>query len=157
MEAGDVASLSEDLPRTIHRGVNMGCASSLAAAARGDEYSSSAQKRPRQNQVVPSQEPEFRPIATPVSERQRLAPKNSSETARQRSGGSVVQSALKLRSETFVNQYRIVSSKPIGKGFQSKVRQPLPRYRMRISLRLDYSATVADVKNVAGVPRRGHE
>ena len=69
----------------------------------------------------------------------------------------MVQSALKLRSETFVNQYRIVSSKPIGKGFQSKVRQPLPRYRMRISLRLDYSATVADVKNVAGVPRRGHE
>ena len=41
----------------------------------------------------------------------------------------MVQSALKLRTETFVNQYKLVSSKPIGKGFQSKVHQPRPRNR----------------------------
>jgi hypothetical protein len=33
----------------------------------------------------------------------------------------VVQSALHLRSHAQVNQYRLVSQEPIGKGFQSKV------------------------------------
>ena len=61
-----------------------------------------------------------------MSERQRSAPKKAlAEKLRQRSGHSVLQSALKLRTETYVNQYKLVSSTPIGKGFQSKVWQLL--------------------------------
>lgn len=129
----------------------MGCAASVATGRR-DSYSSNSQKRPRQNQIVPSQDPEFKPTrtATLVTERQRSAPKNSfSETATSRNRGGVVQSVLKLRTDSYVNQYKLVSSKPIGKGFQSKVRQTDSTLATSLSAPL----TV----HCAGVSGRGHE
>ncbi len=137
----------------------MGCAASLAAVRR-DSYSPDSQKRPRQNQIVPSQDPDFRPTrsATPVSERQRSAPKTAfAEKARQRSGGSVLQSALKLRTETYVNQYKLTSPRPIGKGFQSKVWQPLPAYRITVLAPADYCDRCDISCDGAGLPRRRHE
>lgn len=42
-------------------------------------------------------------------------------TAAPKRGSHVVQSNLKVRNDAAVNQYKKVSAKPIGKGFQSKV------------------------------------
>eukprot|EP01043_Picozoa_sp_COSAG02_P018488 COSAG02_NODE_864_length_16407_cov_4.535197_9_plen_73_part_00 len=68
-----------------------------------------------------------------MTERQRSAPKKAfAGNGRQMSSGSVLQSALKLRTESYVNQYKLVSSRPIGKGFQSKVRHPLSALHMNV-------------------------
>ncbi len=81
-----------------------------------------------------------------MTERQRSAPKKTfAGNARQRSSGSVLQSALKLRTETYVNQYKLVSSRPIGKGFQSKVRHPAlrpPHHCVRVPLTIATVATI---------------
>lgn len=100
----------------------MGCATSFAAERR-ETYSPTSHKYPRQNQVVPAQAPQSRAtLDTTRSERQRSVHNECvAATARQGKGGTVIQSALKLQTDGRVNQYKFVSSKPIGKGFQSKV------------------------------------
>jgi len=109
----------------------MGCASSTGLV-RGEAYSPSSEAKIRRNQIAPAQDADVRanrsvfPLGAGAEAAQRSLASSSSSSRKppstKQSSGSVVQSALKLQTATRTNQYKLVSSTPIGKGFQSKVR-----------------------------------
>jgi len=109
----------------------MGCAASTGA--RRVAYSPSGGAKPRRNQIVPLEDARAARSVFPLSSEDPRAPQlsasqrvscggsSSREKTASRSAVGVVQSALKLKTETRTNQYKLVSGTPIGKGFQSKV------------------------------------
>lgn len=114
----------------------MGCAASAEPRAEAYSPSGAANKAAlRRNQVAPLEDARAvrsvfgsgdpRAAAAPRLS-QRVSSSSSSQSSSRekggsRSGGGVVQSVLKLKTETRTNQYKLVSGTPIGKGFQSKV------------------------------------
>ena len=113
----------------------MGCAASTGA--RREAYSPSGGAKPRRNQIVPLEDARAARSVFPLPSEDPRAPQLSASQRVSSCGGSssrektasrpaasavgVVQSALKLKTETRTNQYKLVSGTPIGKGFQSKV------------------------------------
>jgi hypothetical protein len=124
----------------------MGCSASTEARSETYSPSSAAKAAARRNQIVPLDDTRavrsIFPLAgdDPRAPAPRLASHRESRatvsigsssrwSSREKSGGrsgvGVVQSVLKLKTETRTNQYKLVSGKPIGKGFQSKVRRAI--------------------------------
>jgi len=105
----------------------MGCASSTGLV-RGEAYSPGSEAKIRRNQIAPAQDADVRanrsvfPLGAGAEAAQRSNSSSRKPPSTKQSSGSVEQSALKLQTATRTNQYKLVSSTPIGKGFQSKVR-----------------------------------
>ena len=110
----------------------MGCAQG-SEAGRERAYEAESAGRTRRSQVAAAPQPQPRAAAqsgggggggsaawaggaAPASAA--AAPGRAASAA----APPVVQSVLKLKTSSRTNQYKLVSSKPIGKGFQSKVR-----------------------------------